>query len=44
MFKATKQNYKMSNKFDNSSMKTIGEQSTSLQALLGTVMEFARRF
>jgi hypothetical protein len=30
-------------KFKNSSMKTVAEQSTSSQTLLGSVMEFARR-
>jgi hypothetical protein len=30
--------------FMNSSMKTVAEQSMSLQTPLGSVMEFARRF
>jgi hypothetical protein len=34
---------KMLKKFENSSMKTVAEQSMSSQTLLGSVMEFARR-
>jgi hypothetical protein len=34
---------KMLKKFENSSTKTIAEQSMSLQILLQSVMEFARR-
>jgi hypothetical protein len=30
--------------FENSSIKTIAEQSVSLQTLLGSLMEFARRY
>jgi hypothetical protein len=30
-------------KFENSFTKTVAEQSMSLQTLLGSVMEFARR-
>jgi hypothetical protein len=34
---------KILKKFDNSSMKTVAEQSMSWQTLLGSVMESARR-
>jgi hypothetical protein len=34
---------KMLKKFKNSSKKTVTEQSMTLQTLLGSVMEFARR-
>jgi hypothetical protein len=33
---------KMMKKFENSSMKTVAEQSMSSQTLLGSVMEFTR--
>jgi hypothetical protein len=33
---------KMLKKFENSSMKTVAEQSMSLQTALGSLMEFAR--
>jgi hypothetical protein len=40
---STAKQQKMLKKFEHSSMKTIAEQSMSLQIPLGSVMEFARR-
>jgi hypothetical protein len=39
----TAKQQKMLKKFENSSTKTVTEQSMSLQTLLGSVMKFARR-
>jgi hypothetical protein len=40
---STSKRQKMLKTFENSSTKTVTEQSMSLQTLLGSVMEFARR-
>jgi hypothetical protein len=41
---ASAKQQKMLKKFKNSSTKTVTKQSMSLQTMLGSVMEFARRY